>query len=146
MYDFILKIQHKTDQEDSLKLLLPRTNKSSLHNVIRHLVWNSSELENEKIEQNPAILGLSKTNSHQPITPYKVFVERAKQYSMGCECGLGTKGEATKTEAMSRIVDGYQPMNQPWMVHIKIQVILQNNHNCEYFFLIWFPLVRRHLF
>ena len=52
---------------------------------------------------------------------------------MGCKCGLGTKGQARKNETMSRIVDGYEPMNRPWMVYIKIQVIFPNIHYFESF-------------
>ena len=85
-------------------------------------------MENVKIEANHTISGLSKSISHQPISPYDVYGERnvlrTKKYSMGCECGLGIKGAARTNETKSRIIKGYEPEKRPWMVQINIEVIL----------------------
>ena len=97
--------------------------------MIRHHVLNSTEMENEKIEANPTISGQAKSSIRRPIIPYEVYGERnalsIKKYNMGCECGLGIKGGARKNVTKSRIVDGYEPENRPWMVFIKITVIFQ---------------------
>ena len=118
-----------------MESLHPSDSKSSLDHLNWHLGSNSSELKKKTTEAHPRVTVLSKNNSHQSITPYDIYGDRnelsANKYNMGCKCGMGTKSEAKKSENKSRIVNGYEPEDRPWMIFIEIKVIFQNTYNCK---------------